>query len=217
VSTDIEIRCVCGKLRGVVHGVRAGEGNRGICYCDDCQSFAHFLGRADTILDARGGTPIFQISAGRVELTHGSEHLASMRLTEKGLLRWYAECCRTPIANSFSAKLPAVGLIEPCLEPAMSRDSLDDVLGPRRFRVFTRFARRPEPDAPAASIESSRWATTRAVFRMLSMVALARLGGARRRSPFFDPATGRPTVEPRVLSPSELQAVVAARNGAPAP
>jgi Family of unknown function (DUF6151) len=217
MPTNIAIRCACGKLRGIVHGVERGEGNRGMCYCDDCQSFAHFLGRADRILDPRGGTPIFQISAARVELTHGSEHLASMRLTPKGLLRWYAGCCRTPIGNTFSAGMPAVGIIEPCLEPEASGASLDDVLGPVRFHVFTRFARRPQPGGSASSsspIESSRWATTRAVLRMLGVVVRARLGGAGRRSPFFDPATGKPRVKPSVLSPDELRVVETARDAA---
>ena len=140
-----------------------GEGNRGICYCDDCQSFAHFLGRADTILDARGGTPIFQISAGRVELTHGSEHLACMRLKPKGLLRWYAGCCQTPIGNT-SAKpaIPTIGMVEQCLMTPESGRARDDILGPLRFHVFSRFARRPEsePSASGASpIESSRGRT----------------------------------------------------------
>jgi hypothetical protein len=217
MPTDVEIRCSCGKLRGVVHEIEPGEGNRGICYCDDCQSFAHFLGRADTILDARGGTPIFQISAARVELTDGAEHLASMRLTPKGLLRWYAGCCRTPIGNTFSAGMPAVGVIERCLTTPQSVASLDHLLGPVRFRVFTRFARQPKPGTSSSSappIETSRWATTKAVLRMLGLVVRARLGGAGRRSPFFDPATHEPTVQPSVLTPDELRAVEAARDGA---
>jgi hypothetical protein len=212
MATDLEIRCACGNLRGIVRAVEPGEGNRGVCYCDDCQSFAHFLGRADTILDERGGTRIFQIAVGRVELTQGAEHLACMRLTEKGLSRWYADCCKTPIGNTFSAGMPAVGIIERCMVPPASAASLDQALGPSIFRVFPKFARRPKPDAPAAPIESSGWATARAVFRMLGIVVGARLRGDRKRSPFFDPDTGRTLVKPRVLTPDELRAVVAARD-----
>ncbi len=212
MAADLEIRCACGTVRGVVRDVEPGKGNRGICYCDDCQSFAHFLGRADTILDARGGTPIFQIAAGRVVFTQGSEHLACMRLTPKGLPRWYAECCQTPIGNTFSAAMPAVGIIERCLAPPPSGASLDDVLGPSLFRVFTRFARRPQSDSSAPPIESPRWRTMRAVFRMLGLVVGARLRGDRKRSPFFDPATGQTRATSRVLTPEELRAVEAARD-----
>jgi hypothetical protein len=217
MPNDVEIRCACGQVRGIVHDVEPGEGNRGLCYCDDCQSFAHFLERADTILDARGGTSIFQISAARVEFTHGAEHLASMRLTPKGLLRWYAGCCRTPIGNTFSAGMPAVGMIEQCLAAPKSVATLEDALGPVRFRVFTRFARLPKPASGASgapAIESSGWATTKAVLRMLGVVAGARLGGAARRSPFFDPGTGEPRVQPKILSTDELRRVEAARDAA---
>jgi hypothetical protein len=211
MPADLEIRCACGALRGVLRDVEPDEGNRGVCYCDDCQSFAHFLERADTILDERGGTPIFQIAAGRIAFTQGAEHLVCMRLTPKGLHRWYADCCRTPIGNTFSAAMPAVGIVERCLAPSPSGASLDDLLGPSRFRVFPRFAR-PHPDPSAAPIASSRWALLGAVLRMLRIVTGARLRGDRKRSPFFDPATGRLRVEPRVLTADELRAVVAARD-----
>ena len=212
MGTDIEIRCACGNVRGIVRAVKRGEGNRGVCYCDDCQSFAHFLGRADTILDERGGTPIFQIAVGRIEFTQGAEHLACMRLTEKGLPRWYADCCKTPIGNTFSAGMPAVGIIERCMVPPASGASIDDALGPSIFRVFPKFARRAKSDPSAPPIGTSGWATARAVFRMLGIVGGARLRGDHKRSPFFDHETGRARVKPRVLTADELRAVVAARD-----
>jgi hypothetical protein len=217
MPTDVEIRCACGKVRGIVSKVEPGEGNRGICYCDDCQSFAHFLGRADTILDERGGTPIFQIAVGRITFTQGSEHLACMRLTPKGLLRWYAGCCRTPIGNtSATPAIPTVGLVEQCLTTPESRGKRDDVLGPMRFHVFSRFARRPKSET-ASGVSSGGGSRESnlpigAALRMLRLVLQARMRGDRRRSPFFDSATGTPRATPRVLTPDELRAVVAARD-----
>lgn len=213
---DLEIRCACGKLRGMVRGVSPGQGNRGVCYCDDCQSFAHFLGRADAILDARGGTRIFQIGQGQVALTHGGEHLACMRLTPKGLLRWYASCCGTPLGNTgLTRRTPVVGLVEQCLAPPASARSLDDVLGPSRFSVFAKFARTPRPGAPPPITpppNPSRLAFTRAILSMIGLVVEALLRGEGKRSPFFDPATGEPRATPRVLTPDELHAVEAARD-----
>ena len=216
MPTEVEIHCSCGKLRGVVRAVVPGEGNRGVCYCDDCQSFAHFLGRADTVLDARGGTPIFQIGCGRVAFTKGAEQLACIRLTPKGLLRWYAACCRTPIGNtSATPGIPTVGMVETCLTIPASAGSRDDVLGPAKFRVFSRFARTPKSDSTASS---SAEASARepnlpigAALRMVGLVLKARLGGDRKRSPFFD-AAGAPRVTPQVLTPDELRAVEAARD-----
>ena len=70
------------------------------------------MGRSDEVLDAAGGTDIVQTLPKYVEFTDGIDALACMRLTENGLLRWYAECCRTPIANTMANfKLSFVGLI----------------------------------------------------------------------------------------------------------
>ncbi len=68
MPTTLPIRCSCAALRGTALGVSANRGNRVVCYCDDCQSFAYFLGRADQILDAHGGTDIFQTSPARLEM-----------------------------------------------------------------------------------------------------------------------------------------------------
>jgi hypothetical protein len=216
MTSDLEIRCACGTLRGVVRDVVPGEGNRGVCYCTDCQSFAHFLGGADAILDSYGGTSIFQLSQGRVAITQGEQRLACMRLTPKGLLRWYAACCRTPLGNTSSSPgIPTVGLVERCLAPARNGVSLDEVLGPARFHVFSRSARRPQAGAPSVGsppIGRSSWADLGALLRMLGMVMRARLRGEGKRSPFFDTATGAPRATPRVLTPDELRAVETARD-----
>ncbi len=52
------------------------------------------------VLDERGGSQIIQVPPKNLTFTQGREVLASMRLTEKGLLRWYAGCCNTPIGNT---------------------------------------------------------------------------------------------------------------------
>ncbi len=95
---DILLRCGCGRVRGYAHGVSRSAGFRFVCYCKDCQAFARFLERTD-ILDVAGGTDIFQMPPGRVMFTAGFEALSCLRLSGKAL-RWYADCCRTPIANT---------------------------------------------------------------------------------------------------------------------
>ena len=52
MKVDVPIRCSCGALQGYARGISRKSGRRMACYCDDCQSFAHFLGRADEVLDA---------------------------------------------------------------------------------------------------------------------------------------------------------------------
>ena len=62
---DLPLRCRCGRMRGVAIDVSPSTGLRFVCYCKDCQAFAHFLERAD-VLDPAGGTDIFQMPPGRV-------------------------------------------------------------------------------------------------------------------------------------------------------
>ena len=92
MSTRVDLRCQCGAVRGLANTVAPDTGMHVVCMCDDCQAFAHFLER-DDVLDASGGTAIFQLRPAQLEITAGREHLRCMRLSEKGLLRWYAGCC----------------------------------------------------------------------------------------------------------------------------
>jgi hypothetical protein len=207
---DLPIRCGCGALRGVLRSVSPRSRSRVICYCDDCQCFAHFLERADSILDAHGGTDIFQTSPARLELTAGEGQLACMRLTPgSNTVRWYARCCRTPIGNTpADHRVPVVGLIRSCIDVAATGLSADEVLGPVRGRVFRRFAHGVQgqlaaPDGlPALQI-----------LRVVRMVVAARLRRDQLRSPFLRP-NGELTVAPRVLGADELQVL---RGRLPAP
>jgi hypothetical protein len=100
LPSDVPLRCRCRHVRGVAIDVSPSSGFRFVCYCEDCQAFARFLGRAD-VLDWAGGTDIFQMPPGRVKLTSGMDAMRCLRLSPKSrVLRWYADCCRTPIGNT---------------------------------------------------------------------------------------------------------------------
>ena len=96
---DLQLQCRCGTVRAIAHGVTPQMGNHCVCYCDDCQAFPKALGRPD-VVDANGGTDIFQLSQARLEFTHGLDRVAWLRLTPKGTARWYTSCCNTPIGNT---------------------------------------------------------------------------------------------------------------------
>jgi len=109
------LRCRCGTVSGWVKEPRSA--NRVVCYCKDCQAFAYFLGQENQILDERGGSDVIQILPKNLSFTQGIEALKCMRLTEKGLLRWYASCCNTPIGNTLANyKISFIGLVHSCLE-----------------------------------------------------------------------------------------------------
>jgi hypothetical protein len=204
MPTDLPIRCSCGALSGVIRGVTARSVNHGICYCDDCQAFVRFLGRAAEVLDADGGTEIVQLSPAQLAWSHGTEHLACLRLTPKGLLRWYAKCCRIPIGNTLpTPHVPIVGVIAFCVDrAACDPRSLVAALGPIRFHVYTRFATTRDAGLrPREILPLSGFA------RLFGRALLARLRGAHKRSPFFVPGTSDPVAAPYVLSVADLRAV----------
>ena len=88
---QIEFGCRCGQVRGIVDPVERRLSNRVTCYCDDCQAFAHYLGRPD-LLDARGGSDIVQVPPASVRFLSGADQIDGVRLGAKGLYRWRARC-----------------------------------------------------------------------------------------------------------------------------
>jgi len=198
---DLPLRCSCRSLRGVLRSVTPRNGNRCICHCDDCQSFAHFLGRAESILDAHGGTEVFQTSPARLEITGGREKLACLQLRAgSNLLRWYASCCHTPIGNTPAAHgLPFLGVIHNCMDLEATGTSAEAALGPIRGSFFRRFARGDRKELPPGRFVPQ-------ILRLSRIVLAARLRRDQLRSPFFEP-DGRPRAEPYVLAPEELRAL----------
>jgi len=197
---DVALRCRCGTVRGVARAVSPRTVNHCFCYCDDCQAFAHFLGRADDLLDAYGGTEVVQMSQASFALTAGVESLAAMRLTEKGLMRWYASCCNTPIGNTLpTPAIPFIGLIRAFI------DAPQAALGPIRGRAFAQNAKGGRAAVPQDG--SSDFAM---LVRMLPKLLGWRLRGDHKRSPLFD-AANRPLVEPRVLDAAEREELRRAR------
>jgi hypothetical protein len=117
-----------------------------------------------------------------------------MRLTPKGLLRWYAACCNTPIGNTLiTPKVSFIGLLHNCLEG--SDESLDTVFGPVRAWVNTKSAKGdPKPVMRGLGTSLLWFART---------VVPARFNGDYKRTPFFRMETGLPVVSPKVLSSDE--------------
>ena len=118
------LQCQCGTLRG--HVSHTESVCRGICYCKDCQAYAHFLGKPGEILDEMGGSDVIATLPQHVTFTQGVEKLTCMSLSGRGrgMLRWYASCCNTPIGNTArDFKVSHVGLLHNCLQdPSASLD-----------------------------------------------------------------------------------------------
>lgn len=198
------LRCQCGAVQGTIANPRSS--NHAVCYCRDCQAFAHYLGAPNEILDPRGGSDIVQTQPKNLTFVQGAEQLACIRLTPKGLLRWYSRCCRTPIGNTLATpKLSFIGLLHSCL--AENAASVESSFGAVTAWVNTDGAR-GDPKPPTQGLGRSVWWFLRTAGR-------ARVNGDYRQTPLFRLDTGAPVAVPHVLTPEEharvMEAVRAAR------
>ncbi len=190
---EVSLSCKCGTLTGVLHDCDASSGSRVVCYCKDCQAGAGALDASDVLM-SRGGAELFQTIPARLEITQGGDKLACLRLSPKGLMRWYASCCDTPMFNTMgSPKLRFVGVLVPAIKP----DDRDH-LGPVISIANTGGA------APGAEPLKDR-GLLRAVFNILARHFGAILRGSNS-TPFFG-QDGAAVVAPKVLSLAERQAV----------
>jgi Family of unknown function (DUF6151) len=200
MAFTLPLRCRCGHVRGVAREVAPSSGFRLFCYCKDCQAFAQLLARPD-VLDSAGGTDIFQMPPGRVQLIAGVESLSALRFSES-VFRWYADCCKTPLANTAAnARFPVVGVIHSFMDFEASGHCLDEMLGPPLCRIHETSAVAPLPaDAPPAAATS-----------VLLRRGLKALGwwmrGLSRPNPFFNSLSGAPLATPRLVTPEERPAL----------
>lgn len=190
----LPLKCRCGAVRGEMQPERAFV--RATCYCKDCRAYARFLEQSD-VLDAAGGTDTVPTAPATVRLTSGVEYVACMSLSPKGTLRWYAQCCRTPLGNtSRNTRLPYLGLVTACLDATSQQ--LDAAFGPAgRCVLNTGSATSPVRATPLAFA----WGGLRIMVGMLG----ARLRG-ERASPFWN-AEGRLLREPEVITREQRAAL----------
>lgn len=193
---DHPLRCKCGTVQGIVKA--PSPLSRGVCYCEDCQMFAHFLGNSSEILDEHGGTDVIPTTPGTVVITQGLDSLACMRLSVKGLLRWYAKCCNTPIGNmSSNHKMAYIGLVHNCLE--YGGVSVEQSFGPIRLRVKTQSAH--------GDVKLKSKGVFGTVVKFMAILLRERINGAYNKTQFFNVETGRPIVAPHVLNRQEREAL----------
>lgn len=189
--------CRCGQVRGRVAGPSPRAVNRVLCYCADCQAFAHALGRPD-ILDARGGSDVIQIAPAAMTIERGQEHVAALRLTEKGLHRFHSACCGTPLGNTHGLSLPVIGIPKPAFE--VEGQDLDVLFGPPVGGVYGE-------DAIGGAPPGSKGVPMAFLARTILKIVGWRLAGRGWPHPFFDRATRRPLFPVSVLPPERREAI----------
>jgi len=193
MSRDVEMHCRCGEVHGLVRGASPKAANRIVCYCDDCQAFAHYLGRAD-LLDEHGGTDIVQVAPASLSFDRGNDRIVGVRLKPKGLYRWYASCCKTPLGNTVTPAIPFVGIV------AQAFDAPDEAFGKPTGGIMGKFAVGTAP-------EGSTKLNPRLLVHVLGNVLGWRLRRQVWPHPFFDEKTRSPSRPLTILSRAERDAL----------
>jgi hypothetical protein len=184
------LQCRCGTIKGWISDPQSA--NRAVCYCKDCQAFARFLGQESETLDAQGGSDIVQTLPKNVSFTQGVDALACMRLTDKGMIRWYAGCCNTPIGNTLeNYKISFIGLLHNCLESP--GHALQNSFGAVRAYV--------NPQGAIGDPKPKVTGRGAIIWWFVNTILRARVNGDYKRTPFF--TNGKPIAVPRVLSSAE--------------
>ncbi len=194
MSSDLPFACECGAVSGTL---RIGaEGDHLICHCSDCQHLVDYLGHPQ-LLDAHGGTALYQTRCARMRLDTGRDRLACVHLTDKPTLRWYAACCRMPLFNTVATgRLPFITVQLGACDPA-ARDRL---LGPPRGHLFTH-------DGTGDTSRLPRMSMVTLMRRFFARAIRDIVSGDRRRAALFDPATLEPVATPYRLTAEERQAL----------
>lgn len=183
----LHFACACGELHGRLVDVAAHDGTHIKCYCDDCRTNLVALGHSDP---AAEGVDLFQTTPDKIKIDAGGENLSVLRLSPKGLMRWYAKCCSTPLFNTMAKRgIPFVGV-------AGDQIKEHEALGPVRARGFV------PKDGKTTHENAGHMMTS-----MMARAGKSWIKGTWRDTPFFD-ETGTPTVPPRVLSREERAAAL---------
>jgi hypothetical protein len=193
MNPTVDLGCRCGDVEGRLENAARDTVNRLRCYCDDCQAYIHHLGRAD-LLDAHGGSDIVQVAPASLVYTRGTARIAGLRLGPKGLYRWYAACCKTPLGNTVGPGIPFVGIV------AQAFRSADEIFGPPIGGIFGKYAVGAAPPGTTGP-------NLRLLGRALGKVAGWKVRGATWPHPFFDRATRAPAYPVNVLSRDEREAL----------
>lgn len=196
-GNNIELRCRCGTVHGNAAGIAPRSVNRAVCYCDDCQAFAHHLRRPD-LLDAIGGSDIVQLAPALLRIEQGRDRIAGIALTPKGLYRWYATCCNTPLGNTVSPAIPFVGVLVSSFD--LGTRTPDQAFGAPIGAIKGEFATGEPP-------VGSRGIRLPIMLRSIAKVLSWRLTGKAWPHPFFDRVSGKPIYPVAILSPEQREAL----------
>ena len=178
-KSSIPFSCRCGEVTGALHRVDPAEGTHVVCHCNSCRSAMEKAGLGE---EAQDGVALFQTTPDHIEIATGIARLAPRRFSPKGLLRWHATCCNTPMFNTLPGPaIPFAGVLVRNLEGTAA-------LGPVIAHGFVDKGNGKQGHENGATV----------IWRVIKRAALARLTGKARSNPFVE-RDGQPTAQPQLF------------------
>lgn len=180
-GTDTTLSCDCGSFQASLSEVNPVRGTHLRCHCSDCRAFVRVL-----LPDAqlKNGLHLYQTDPDKIEVLKGVEHLECLTFSSKGLLRWYASCCKTPMFNTpRSAKVPLVAVVTD-----IAKDP--HLFGPV---VSDAFLKRSDGKVKTTGLP-------KVIYRFLSRSISSRITGRWKKTPFFIIPENIPFDKPYLVS-----------------
>lgn len=198
MATSVRKACRCGAVEMTLAVPAPSAGTRVTCFCRDCQTAARLCEDGTDILSQAGGTEIWQTTPDRITFEKGEDRLEIRRLSPKGLYRWVARCCDTPMINTMpKVHWPFAGVVLRRSEVEGEAASL----GPSRCQAFTRDA------VPGQGSPPGDRGFYHAGFRVLARLAAAWISGRSRQNPLLS-ADGAPIAPVVVISLEQRKAAI---------
>lgn len=192
----MELQCDCGQFRARLKAFPQNTPGRLRCYCDDCQSYLHYLQRPE-LLDAHGGTEVIPAYPADVEILSGVDKLKCIRLFEKGIHRFVASCCNTPFGNT-KPKSPWIGILR---RMYLNKNpmALDQAFPEVRSSIMGRYAKGTPPSGTPKTFNF------KAFVSVMPFMLRGKLFGKFRHSPVYRSDATTPIAPPQVLTAEQRQ------------
>lgn len=201
MTTEIPLKCQCGKVTGCVKNASPHNGNHVVCMCIDCQTYAHHL-NSEELLDENGGTAIYQTTPKNVVLNSGQEHIKLLKLTPKGADRFYASCCNTPIANTLSGKMAFIGLPTAVLDFDAIQSSSLQTIGEVTDRCMAKYG---YGEIPKSAHPGFPLLLT---LKIMKQILVGKISKSYRPSAFYDDETQAPIAKRELIDKTLKQSIV---------
>jgi hypothetical protein len=187
----VALSCMCKEVEAELRDATPGTTNHLVCYCRDCRAFLRFVGKSEWLTPG-GGVALVHVAAGTVSFKKGFERLEGIRLSDKGLFRYFTSCCKTPFGVTMSEGMPLVAFSTRTVE------SLAPFCPPSPC-----YGKSAEPGAP---VGIPSLVTPAFGLKMVRLLATWKLTGKGRPHPYFQNGASIPKV--RVLTPEERKGLI---------